>query len=223
MKAKAQQTSNFERTIFEEGTYEMTLDKAFVMWGKPTQHHPEGQAKIGMIWKFEADGETYELGDFQSFPKNFAYNDKSKFWKRLAEIAGVKITSDNAEIVDIDLGEFIQSYEELIEHIQTKNDQGRNERADVVGLTVGDQQMLGRRCQLVVKKWQNGDNEGNEIAAVLQIGGGAGPRVPQKKAAQPAAAAPAPQATKPPARPATPAPRQPAAPAPTAENVDLPF
>jgi hypothetical protein len=154
------------------------------------------------VWEYEADGQTFEMVDYLGFPKGFAYNDKSNFWKRVGEIAGVKITSENAEIVDIDLGEFITSYDELVEHLQSKDDQGRNEKAEVKSLLVGDQQLIGKTCQLVVKVWDSNGKQGNEIAAVLQVGGGAGPRKPQP-AAKSAPAAQA--AARPAARPAAPA------------------
>lgn len=185
MKGQAQSSSNFERTIFDEGTYQMKLVKILVMMGKPSQYAPEGAPKIMFVWEYEVEGEKYELTDFLTFPKNFAYNDKSNFWKRLGEIAGVKINSENADTVDIDLGEFVQTYPEMVEYINTKNDKGGLEKLEVKGLTVGDQQMLGKVCQLVVKQWRrdNGEVGGNEIAAVMQIGGGAGPRKPGKAAA----------------------------------------
>lgn len=215
MKGQAQNSSNFERTVFDDGTYTMTLVKALIMMGKPTQFQPEGAPKILMVWEYEAEGQKFELADFLGFPKNFAYNDKSKFWKRISEIAGVKISSENADTVDIDLGEFVQSYDELVEYINTKNDRGGLEKLEVQGLTVGDQQLMGKQCQLVVKTWDNGTSSGNEIAAVMQIGGGTGPRKPQAKA--PATQQP-PQAqttSKPPARPA--------APAPADAEADMPF
>ncbi len=207
MRGTAQQQSTFERTLFDPGTYPMTLKKALVMWGKPTQFQPDGAPKIMFVWEYEADGQTFELVDYLGFPKNFAFNDKSIFWKRVGEIAGTKITSENADTVDIDLGEFIQSYDELVDHLQSKDEKGNNEKAEVKGLTVADQQLIGKTCQLVVKVWDSNGKQGNEIAAVMQVGGGTGPRKPQRQAAQPAAA---PQqqapASRPPARPATPAP-----------------
>lgn len=219
MKGQAQSSSNFERIVFDDGTYPMTLVKALIMMGKATQFQPEGAPKILMIWEYEAEGQKFELGDYLGFPKNFAYNDKSKFWKRLGEIAGVKLSSDNADTVDIDLGEFVQSYEELLDYINTKNDKGGMEKLEVKGLTVGDQQLIGKQCQLVVKTW-TGDNgnTGNEIAAVMQVGGGAGPRKPQAqaKAAAPNAQQAPKAAAQPPARPA-----QPQQDAPT--EADMPF
>lgn len=185
MKATAQQSSNFERTIFPEGMYPMTLKKSFVMWGKPSQYAPEGAPKIAMIWEYtDEEGATFELMDFHTFPKDFAYNDKSNFWKRLAEIAGVTITKDNVQSLDVDInfGEFIQSYDELIEHIKSSNDQGRPEKAEVLALTVSGKDMIGKQCQLVVKVWQNGDKEGNTIASVIQMGAAQKPLKPQKAA-----------------------------------------
>jgi hypothetical protein len=217
MRGTAQQQNTFERTLFDPGTYPMTLKKALVMWGKPTQFQPDGAPKIMFVWEYEADGQTFELVDYLGFPKNFAFNDKSIFWKRVGEIAGTKITSENADTVDIDLGEFIQSYDELVDHLQSKDEKGNNEKAEVKGLTVGDQQLIGKTCQLVVKVWDSNGKQGNEIAAVLPMGGGAGPRKPQKQAAQPAPAPAAPQQTnRPPARPAQPA-------AAAQAEADLPF
>ena len=188
MKGQAN-SSNFERTIFDPGTYNMTLTKALCMWGKPTQFQPDGAPKIMFVWEYEVDGQTFELPDYLGFPKNFAYNDKSNFWKRVAEIAGITINSENAELVDLDLGDFIQSYAELVEHLQSTNAQGNTEKAEVKSLTVGEQQLIGKQCQLVVKIWEKDGKSGNEIAAVLQIGGGTGPRKPQKAAPAPAAKA----------------------------------
>ncbi|MFC4426280.1 hypothetical protein [Deinococcus navajonensis] len=214
MKANAESGPTFERTVFPEGVYPMTLKKAFVMWGKPNQYAPEGAPKIAMIWEYkDEDGNPFELMDFLTFPKNFAYNDKSNFWKRVSEIAGMPINKENVGDVDLDLGEFIQSYDELIEHIRSTDSQGKAEKADVKGLTIGDQQLLGKKCQLVVKVWNNNGQEGNNIASVMQIGATQKPLKPQRQAS---AAQAAPQSTsKPPARPA---------PAPTAaEQQDLPF
>ena len=180
MRGLAQAQSNFERTLFDPGTYPMTPKKIMCLWGKPTQFQPDGAPKIMFIWEYEAEGQKYELTDFLGFPKNFAYNDKSNFWKRVGEIAGVKISSENAETVDLDLGDFIQSYDELVELLQTKDSKGGNEKAEVRGLTVGDQLLLGKQCQLVVKVWDANGKQGNEIAAVLQVGGGAGPLKPTK-------------------------------------------
>ena len=216
MKGLAQPQTNFERTLFDPGSYTMTLTKGLVMWGKPTKFQPEGAPKIMFVWEYEADGQTYEMVDYLGFPKNFAYNEKSNFWKRVAEIAGIKINSENAETVDLDLGEFIQTYDELVDHLQSKDERGNGEKAEVKGLSVGDQQLMGKKCELVVKVW-TGDNgnQGNEIAAVMQIGGGAGPRKPQKTSAAPAAPQ---QQSRPPARPGAPVQA-----APTVGNVDLPF
>lgn len=188
MRGTAQQTSNFERTLFDPGTYPMTLKKIMCLWGKPTKFQPDGAPKIMFIWEYEAEGQTFELTDFLGFPKNFAYNDKSNFWKRVGEIAGVKLSSENADTVDLDLGEFIQSYDELVDHLQSKDERGNNEKAEVKGLIVGDQQLIGKQCQLVVKVWDADGKQGNEIAAVMQVGGGAGPRKPQKAAPTQAAA-----------------------------------
>ena len=212
LKGQSKTSSTFERTVFDPGMYTMRLTKALVMMGKPTKFQPEGAPKILMVWEMEHEGEKFELADYLGFPKNFAYNEKSNFWKRIAEIAGVTINNENAGDVDLDLGEFIQSYDELLEHIQSVGDQGRPEKAEVKSITVNGQELLGKQCQLVVKVWTGeSGNQGNEIASVMQLGGGGGPKRPSAAKA----AAPAPQQ----AKPATPRP----APAPAAATADLPF
>jgi len=184
MKGTQKAGGDFKRTIFPEGIYPMTLIKAMVMWGKPSQYAPEGAAKIGMVWEFlDEDGNKFEIMDYLSFPKDFGYNEKSKFWKKVGEIAGMPIDKENVEDVDIDLGEFIQSYEELIEHIRSQDSQGRNEKAEVKSLKVGDQELMNKQCQLVVKIWRDGDKEGNDIASILQIGAAQKLLKPQKASA----------------------------------------
>ncbi|MDV6376464.1 hypothetical protein [Deinococcus arenicola] len=212
LQGQANAGGDYERTLFPEGLYTMTLTKAMVMWGKPSQYAPEGSPKIAMIWEYDdGEGNKFELMDYLSFPKNFGYNEKSKFWKRVGEIAGAPINKDNVGAVGLDLGEFIQSYDELIEHIRSTNDQGRAEKADVLKLTVAGQELMGKACQLVVKVWSNDGKEGNEVASVMQVG-------EARKPMKPAAKAPAQQNSKPPARPVQPA----QAPAPVGA-ADMPF
>jgi hypothetical protein len=204
LKGQSKESSNFERTIFPEGTYDMTLEKALVMMGKPTQYAPEGAPKIMFVWKWtDEDGGEFELTDYLGFPKNMKYNEKSVFWKRAGEIAGLTLNNENAGLLDMDLGEFITSYDELLEHIKSNNDQGRPEKAELTSLTVDGQELLGKKCRLVVGIWNNGEKEGNEIAKVMQIGAAQRPMKPQPvtKSTAPAAQA----AARPAARPAAPA------------------
>lgn len=205
---QSKESSNFERTLFPEGTYDMVLDKALVMMGKPTKFQPEGAPKIMFIWKWTDDeGSEFELVDYLGFPKNMKWNEKSAFWKRAGEIAGLALNNDNAGLLDLDLGEFIQSYAELVEHIESVNDQGKPEKAEVKSLTVDGQELLGKKCRLVVGVWNNGEKEGNEIAKIMQIAAAGGPRKPTK-AAPTQAAAPAQKTapTRPTSAPATEAP-----------------
>lgn len=189
LKGQSKESSNFERTIFPEGTYDMVLDKALVMMGKPTKFQPEGAPKIMFVWKWTDDeGGEFELVDYLGFPKNMKWNEKSAFWKRAGEIAGLTFNNENAGLLDLDLGEFIQSYDELVEHIQSVNDQGKSEKAEVKSLTVDGQELLGKKCRLVVGIWNNGEKEGNEIAKVMQIAAAGGPRRPTKAAPAQAAA-----------------------------------
>jgi hypothetical protein len=142
------------------------------------------------IWKWNDDaGDEFELScDYLGFPKNMKWNENSKFWKRVGEIAGLTFNDDNAGALDLDLGTFIGSYDELVEHISGMNDQGKPEKAEVKSLTVNGQEMMGVMRRLVVGVWNNGERDGNEIAKVMQIATVAsGP----KKAARPAAPQPA--------------------------------
>ena len=96
MKGQAN-ASNFERTLFPEGTYDMTLEKIICLWGKPKPKEPNGAAKIMFIWKWtDEEGEEFEQPDYMNFPKNMKYNEKSNFWKRAGEIAGVSFSGENA-------------------------------------------------------------------------------------------------------------------------------
>lgn len=184
MKGNATTTGDFEKTLFPEGVYPMRLARAFVHWGKPSKFAPEGQAKIAMIWEWaDEDGNTFELMDYLTFPKNFGYNEKSNFWKRVSEVAAVAINAQNVGDVDLDLGEFIESYEELVDHIRSTNDQGRPEKAEVKSLKVGSQELIGKSCQLVVKVWQDGDRSGNDVASVMQLGASQRPQRPQRASA----------------------------------------
>lgn len=176
--------SNFERTLFPEATYDMTLVKIMCIWGKPSQYAPEGAPKVMFIWKWvDEEGEEFELTDYMNFPKNINYNEKSGFWKRVGEIAGVTFSKENAGLLDIDFGDFIDTYADLVEHLQGKNEKGNNETAEARSLTVNDQQLIGVHRRLVVDIWQNDGKEGNNVVKVMQISSGAaGPKKPSRAA-----------------------------------------
>ena len=173
--------SNFERTLFDEGQYEMTLTKAIVMMGKPTQFAPEGAPKVMMIWETEIDGEKFEFTDFVGLPKNLKWNEKSIFWKRIAEIFGITNNNDVAIKFGIGFGKldsFIDSYDALIEHISTIGDNGKNERAEVARMTYASEDILGIKRTLILKQWDNGEKQGNEIAAIMGAKKAGGVRKP---------------------------------------------
>lgn len=188
--AKPELSNTTERTLLEEGTYPATLVKAVVLMGKPSAFQPEGAPKIMLIWATEeqdADGNPVEVVDYLGFPKNIAYNEKSKFWGRLGEIVGVRTNSQNAGNLGISFGALdsqITSYQALVDHINTPGDNGKTLKAPVEGLSWDGQELIGAQRTLIVKVWDNGQRQGNEIAAVIGAKKAAG-----KPAAQPAAAA----------------------------------
>lgn len=189
MPITGQRKETNDRPLWPEGVYPCKLVKAFVMRGKPTQFNKDGNIKMGFIWTFKDDeGNEFELADFVNVPKNFKYNEKSNYWKRLGEMAGITITNDNVDAVVLDLG-FIESYDELVEACDSKNDQGNLEKPSVKSLSVNGQELIGCARQLVVKIWRNDEGkEGNEITSMLAIDG---PKAGPKKAAPKGQAAPA--------------------------------
>lgn len=183
----AKTETNFERVVLDEGVYDAKLIKAIVLKGKPTQYQPEGAPKIMLVWEVGEGDDAVEVVDYLGFPKNLAYNEKSKFWKKLGEIVGEKISSENAARWGISFGEldnFIQSYEDLVEHINTPTDNGKTEKAEVVRMTWGPNDVLGVRRQLVLKIWESDNgNTGNDITAIMGAKKGAKPK-PKPAAAE---------------------------------------
>lgn len=205
LKGQSKGSSNFERTLFPEGTYDMTLESVTVYLGKPTKYAPNGAVKVIFTWKYtDEEGETFELPHFVGFPKNIKWNEKSAFWKHIAEIAGVPHADETATATDMDFKEMIESYEELVETVNEKDERGNNCKAHFTTLTVHGKELLGKKCRLVVGIWTGEDgNQSNEIAKVMQIGTAAsGPKKGGLQKAEPlmeAPKAPRPAATTEPA------------------------
>lgn len=221
---------NFERHVFDEGIYDMKLVKVMGYLRDGTAEFPEPKPAMMMIWSWcdekgelyqNDDNQTYDLIDVLGMPKAFSYNDKSAYWKRLSEISGFAITKDTVELTAHDFGDFITSWEDVLEVIENPDSEKPDKKGKVnaVSVEVNAVEQLGRVCKVVVKKTPGKKDPSkffNNIGSVMQAEASQPKRPPARTAAaQPAA----PQQSAPPARPARPAP-----PAPTAaEKADLPF
>lgn len=225
--------SSFERHIFDEGIYDMKLVKVMGYMRDGTADFPEAKPAVMMIWSWvdengevykSEDGQTYDLVDVLGMPKAFSYNDKSAYWKRLSEISGFAITKDTVGLTAHDFGDFVASWEDILDVIEHPDAEKPDKKGKVhaVSVEVNGVEQLGRVCKVVVKKTPGKKDPSkffNNIGSVMQAQASQ-PKRPPTRAAAPAApqqAAPAQRAAP------TPAPRP--APVPTAPqgDADLPF
>lgn len=122
-----------------------------------------------MIWA-DADGD--ELVEFVPMPKVLAWNEKSKFWKRMSPLAGVEISEENIGEFDMEIE--VQSFEELdalLHEVDPKT--GKTQTLKVSGFTWAGTQLIGKKCQLILSEWKRADGTvgGNNIETSLPIGG----------------------------------------------------
>lgn len=155
-----------ERPVREEDTYTMKLGRIFCRWGKPTQWAPDGAPKIAFVWEWadEETGEVHDLADWHNFPKNFSFNEKGAFWKRIGEIVGLPITRENAPEIGIDLGESVSTFAGLLEVLQESKD-----NLDVVSLKFGNQELIGLERRLLIGVWERDGRSGNSVEKVMQL------------------------------------------------------
>lgn len=211
--------TSFERTVLDEGIYDMKLVKVMGYMRDGTPQFPEPKPAMMMIWSWcdehgnlyqTDDKQTYDLVDVLGMPTNFAYNEKSGYWKRLSEIAGFAINNDTIALTGHDFGDFILSFEDIIEVISHPDAEKPDKKGKVtaVSVEVNGVEQLGRVCKVVVKK-QPGKKDPkkffNSIGSVMQAEASQPKRPPTRPTAAPVAQA-APAQSAPPARPARPAP-----------------
>ena len=220
---------NFERHVFDEGIYDMKLVRVMGYMREGTAEFPEPKPALMMIWNWcdengnvyqSDDNQTYDLVDVLGMPKEFSFNQKSGYWKRLSEISGFTITKDTVGLTAHDFGDFITSWEDILDVIGNPDADKPEKKGKVTATSVevNGVEQLGRVCKIVVKKVPSARDPKkffNNVGSVMQAEASQ-PKRPPARAAQPTTA---PQQQAPasrPARPATPAPAP-------AGTEDLPF
>lgn len=208
--------TTYDKHIFDEGIYDMKLLKVMGYLREGTAEFPEPKPAMMMIWSWCDDqgnlyqndeGQTYDLVDVLGMPANFAYNDKSGYWKRLSEISGFTITKATVGETAHDFGDFILSFADVLEVIGSPDAEKPDKKGKVtaVSVEVNGVEQLGRVCKLVVKK-QPGKKDPakffNNIGSVMQAQASQPKRPPTRPAAAPAGQT----QSGPPARPTQPAP-----------------
>lgn len=168
MSMKAKKSKSFDREVIKAGTYRgFKLDRITCMMGKPTKWAPDGAPKLMFVYsRPRKDKDPFEVAHFLSLPKEFQYHKKGKIWGHLGELVGETISDKNAEEVEFDAGDFISSYDELMEAINTADDKGNLEKVDM-GVSYKGVALVGREYTLTLGVWTNdADEKGNEIKAI---------------------------------------------------------
>lgn len=175
-KPKARQQQDFDRVTFPAGPSTFTLESLKARHFD-SKFKDEGQIKIMAVWK---DEEGDEFLDFLGCPKEFAYNEKSAFWNRIAALAGLgrKLTEDDLELfelsvegVDEDSETPWEDFTALIYKADGKpylNEHGKPNMVKVPSITYKGEELIGKQAVLNLKKKfddKGNEMEGNSIAA----------------------------------------------------------
>ncbi|GGR00102.1 hypothetical protein [Deinococcus ruber] len=207
-KPKARQTSNFETTTFPAGPTTFTLEKMLIRHFD-SNFKPEGALKIMAFWK---DGEGDEFTDFLTCPHEFAFNEKSAFWNRVAALAGLARALSEEDVDDFEISiagideDSENAWEELMALVYDKNKKpyigegGKSISIELTAINYRGRNLIGSQCILNMKPKfddKGGQLEGNKVAAdgampLSAIGGGkkkSGAATPPPAATAPAASA----------------------------------
>lgn len=214
--------------VLEAGTYQMTLDRAFVELGMPKPEFckkdengriktPEESAfaQMCLVWK-EPESEMEVKDKFLKLPEYLEFSGearyKSKFQKRIENLLNKQLDDTAGNNLNLDF-DFVTEWDELVEAIKEK-DGDRNTTVNVKGMQWSGHEMFGREWLVTVDVNANGYNIVTAVAPLPKKRGA--PQTVQQTA--PVAQA-APQQKAPPARPDRTPP-----PAPVDQTeVDLPF
>ena len=157
-----------DSVIFDPGTYNTRLVEMFLVAGTKYQSD-EAQIEAVFRWELEADVAPIRDGfnkvsfrpgtaalEFQT-ERKYA----GKFQQRLEALVGQMLTAEDAAHVDadIDTPDWIGNFDELLTHLQELDDQGKQRRAMVRSLKIGDRELIGAEALITVsitEKTKNG-------------------------------------------------------------------
>jgi hypothetical protein len=215
-------TGDFKRELLDEGVYDMKLVKIIGIMRDGTSEYPDPKPSLLCIWAWceptgalyeNEEGKNYEVIEFlgmpTGMPNRLKYHEKTGYYKRLSEIAGVPIANqEDVKKIGHDFGDFISTWEDVLEVISHPDAEKPDKKGKVYveQLHVSGVEQLGRVCRVVVKKVSGKKDPTkfyNNISAVMQLET-AGPKRPPtaKKAAAPTQdTAPTTSAPRPAARP----------------------
>lgn len=210
----------------DPGTYQMTLDRAYVEIGMPKPEYCKKDPKTGavktpeesayaqmcLIWRDTESG-AEQRDKFLKMPEHIEFDDsatyKSKFQKRLEGMLNKQLGKEDGNHLEVKF-EFIEEWDELMDAIR-ETEQGRPATVDVKGLLWQGHEMFGRDWLVTIV-----GKEGSEYTNVSAVA-----PLPKRRAPAPQQAQPAPATAQPPQQKAAPAAQPPARPA--AHAGDDPF
>ncbi|GEM45882.1 hypothetical protein [Deinococcus cellulosilyticus] len=231
--AKPAGESNFERTIFPTAEYPMTLTKIIVNMSQEREITEGGVRKTIpakpqaiFVWTYtDAENTTFDFSDYVGLPKNFAFNEKSTYWKRLGAIAGISVNNENVGELAHDLPDWVSfpagmapdqmaasAFEQIINFITTENPDrpGKTMSFALPGVYFNDQNLIGQQRRLFITcetyvKADKTQGQKNKLQSIMPMENAAPPKLGKAAPSTPASA-PAPVAApKPVAAPAAPA------------------
>ena len=217
-------TARPETETLEAGTYQLTLERAFVTVGYPADKYlkpgktkeESAYAQMCLVW-IDAETQARVRDNFLKMPDHLEFSGeerfKSKFQKRLEGMINKKLVDESGNDLNLKF-DFIEEWDELMEAIK-ETENGKPVQVDVKGMTWAGHEMFGREWLVAVDVTDKGYNNVSTVTPLPKR------RAPAAQQAQPApatTAAPQQQAAPAPQPPARPAPAQPE---PTEE--DMPF
>lgn len=162
---------NEDRFQADPGTYQFTLVEIVIDQGTDFEDKSIKYPQARLVWE-DADGDRYH-DSFVKIPKGFQLNDKAKWTNRLAALVGRPLTDDDAMRFNLDLGEEINSYDELCQAVEEKQDNGRPVTLKVLALDFEDVSLFGRQALLTLGTNAKGYNTcaANGAAPLPSTGG----------------------------------------------------
>lgn len=145
---KGQQSGETNRFQGDPGTYIFALKEIIVDEGSEYEDKSKKYPQARFVWE-DADGDTFS-DSFIRIPLGFRLNDKAKWTNRLSALVGRPLTDEDAARVSIDLGDDIQSYDDLADAVSEVTDSGRGAFLKVLALDFEGQSLFGRQAQLTL-------------------------------------------------------------------------
>lgn len=156
------------KELLQPGAYVCTLHSVEAVL-RPSKFRPEGQPKL--IFNWAVDGTQIQVSDWLNITRNFVWDGRAELYKRLGQIVGQRITTDNIHLLGISFvsihSDNITSYDDLMHRLAQVDANGKPVKVFVEALAFNNAPLIG--CQRMIGVSNGKNAQGDDINLVDSV------------------------------------------------------